>query len=243
MWPSSVSAAPWYTPYWGIDGVYTYTTSSEVIIPTGYWWGNSWDGYGPYNGWVSTSSYPYPWLDGWSVPVSCYPGFADLDYYDWGETRTVYKYSYYWNRRPFYDDQGVLDITAFAGPNGLEPLQSADTQWWSFGRIYPYHIWAVDYGDPGALLTGSFAPLAWVQDDATDITNYLLSDPTVAMLDNDPADIADFLASPAMNYLLSQGGPGTYIGLEEAVVPEPTSLALVAAGALGLMMRVRRSSK
>jgi len=235
-WPSSVSAQPLYTPYWGIDGAYTYTSSGEVTIPTGYWWDNYyWNGYGGYNGWVYTSPHNYSWLNGWGAPT-WYPGFADLDYYDWSYSQTVYKYSYYWNPQPYYAQQNILDITAFAGPNGLSPLTSAQTSYWSFGRAYPYHIWSA-YLDGYGLLNGSFTPLVWVQDDSISITNYMLGQ------GDDLTDINPFLASPAMQYLLSQGGSGMYIGLEQAVVPEPTSLALAAAGALGLMMRVRRSGR
>jgi hypothetical protein len=235
MWPSSVSAQPAYTPFWGLDGVYNTTTSVDVTIPTGYWWDNYyWNGYGGYNGWVYTSPYNYAWLNGWGGP-SWYPGFADLDTYDWTYSQTLYKYSYYWDAG---DVNKVLDITAFAGSGGLAELNSAQTQQFSFGQ-YPYHIWSAYYN--GAVIYGQFSPLTWVLDDPADITLYMEEQ------GDSLTDINAFLASPAMQYLIygDPPGPPSFIGMESTNVPmpEPASLSLLAVGGLGLMLRVRRSSK
>jgi len=224
MSPSSASANGFYPPYWGIDGALTYTVSGYVTIPTGYWGnGTTWLGWGPFNGWVTPAPFPFPWLDGWGGLR--YPYFRDLLTYRWSQTRTLYKYSYYFD--PSGSDYAI-DITGFANAGGIEPLSTGDLA----DLSETSHIFSAD---PSGL-AGSFTPDTPVADDAADIENYLLG----LNLGIDPADAAAFATSDPMTYAESQSQTDSVLLFEVAVLPEPGCLALLAAGVLGMMRRPSR---
>jgi hypothetical protein len=231
MWPSSTSAGTIFgTPFWGIDGAYTTSYTVSGYLQTGYsyypwiWYYNNNPYY--YNGWcVNNFPYLYPWLNGWGGG----PGFfacTDLERYIWTETQTLYRFSWYWDPN---NRVNMLDVLGFAGPTGIQPLSLADAG--NFSEVE-----SAAAGNDGAFFGTPSAPI-WVPDDVADVNAALLG------MGVSQTDATTFENTQAMQDLFDSGNSSNVIGLS-CCVPEPASLALVAVGALGLMMRPgRRSSK
>jgi hypothetical protein len=227
--------------WWGLDSYTTLTyTTTSVDVPTGYWNGDSPFFWGGYN-WAANQGWWYPLTDpnvspyvsryglGWDPSGYTLPFFGFTDWYDYQYTsltaQTVYTWSWY-DIHPNYSY--VWDI--YTGVNGSQviPFNSV----FQSSVIWSYHYWAYD----GGLYTGLFTPCADVIASQSAITAYLTAHNISA------ADITALEQSQVVEDAIAynNNGLGTdsiFIQYAYWQVPEPSTVSLLALGALALLRR------
>jgi len=232
--------------WWGPDGYFSVSyTTVDTYEQTGYWWG-SYDYYWPgyygsywpaYSGWVyynQVYSLPY-WQRygfGWYGPSWWY-GFTDLLDYTSTISLQMGVWSWYVHEQGWGVNYGhVWDI--YTGVNGAEvvPLSLSVTTSVTWSPHYFYY-------DP-LQYYGQFSPVLYCVASPAAITSLLTLEGA------DANEINGLLNSQLVEDAIANNDNGLGsddIGIQMAIVPEPTTFALLGIGAIGLLGCIRRRSK